>query len=153
MSPEANPEGWEARSLRNDFQAVHLYSLRHWPEAIDHAPPESGGPYVIIQTGIDPDNPGADVDHFILGRSGRWISLSVFRRLSREFRRENYLFSMAAEAIEALQGLVGRPEIDRDPPGSDENGTMEAADETVEDPIHGAIRLAHEKGPSRGTAM
>ncbi len=105
-----------ARNLSNDFQAVRLYSLRRWPDAAWYAPPESGGPYVIMQVAIDPEDLGADIDEFVLGRDGRWRPLALFFRLPWPRRDELFLFSTAAEAIAVMQGLAPRPVVDRTVP-------------------------------------
>lgn len=101
-----------ARILSNDFQAVRLCRLATWrgPSAV--APEGGRGPYVILQTGIDPEDPTATVEDFILGAGGRWLPLYLFYRLPQEVRREQFVFSTVADAIAVLRRLTGKARVD-----------------------------------------
>jgi len=115
----------EAHMLTNDFQAVRLYSLRTWPDAAWYAPPETSGPYIVLQTAIDPETPGVDIDEFILKRDGHWLPLAVFFQSDWDYRNASCFFPTAADAILVMQTLTGRPVIDRSiqvttPPGDAE---------------------------------
>lgn len=138
----------DARTLTNDFKDVHLYSLHRWSEASFIAPPGSHGPYVILQTAIDPEDPGAAVDDFILGKNGRWLPLYLFHPLPREKRREHYLYTTAAEAITVLGTLTGKPLIERGKPG---NGGEATGDNASNDPLNAAIAEAMAAGPEPTT--
>ncbi|MBL9135692.1 MAG: hypothetical protein JNK85_07485 [Verrucomicrobiales bacterium] len=134
----------DARNLTNDFQDVHLYSLNRWSEASTIAPPGSHGPYVILQTAIDPEDPGAAVDDFILGKNGHWLPLYLFHPLPKEKRREHYVYTTAAEAIAVLGTLTGKPIIERGKPKAEAAATAEIP---PHDPLNVAIAEAMAAGP------
>jgi len=127
--------------LSNDFQAVRLFSLHTWPDATHFQEIPGQGPYVVIQTGVDPESLTPTVEDFILGRMGRWLPMYLFHQLAKDLRREQFIFSGAAEVIEVLQGLIGKPRIER--------GTQTKSDPLSpedQDPFEHAIREALERG-------
>jgi hypothetical protein len=134
----------DARNLSNDFQDVHLYSLQRWSEASMIAPPGSRGPYVILQTAIDPEDPGAAVEDFILGKNGRWLPLYLFHPLPKEIRRQHYLYEVAADAIAVLGTLTGKPTIERGQANAEAEGTTGIP---PHDPLNAAIAEAMAAGP------
>ncbi|MCC7376000.1 MAG: hypothetical protein IT581_15185 [Verrucomicrobiales bacterium] len=134
----------DARNLSNDFQDVHLYSLHRWSEASVIVPSGSHGPYVILQTAIDPEDPSAAVDDFILGKDGRWLPLYLFHPLPKEVRRQHYLYLSAAEAITVLGTLTGKPAIERGKPKAEVAHSGQVA---VNDPLNAAIAEAVAAGP------
>jgi hypothetical protein len=69
------------RNITNSFQDVRLASLSTWKQASEFNPRDHGGPYVILQEGYDPDDPKVIAEEFVLGRSGKWISLGLFYRM------------------------------------------------------------------------
>lgn len=99
------------RSLSNAFRDLRLCSLHYWPDAAALSPPGSHGPYVIIQTGIDPKDITGRVEDFILGRDGYWLSLGRFYQLPEESRIERFLYPTAADAIALLQTLTGPAKV------------------------------------------
>lgn len=107
MKPES------ARPLSNSYQDVHLFSIHTWPEAASLREPGSRGPYIVMQTAIDPEDLRATVEDFILGKMGRWLPLYLFQRLPDQVQREQFIFPAAAQAIAVLQTLNGRPVIER----------------------------------------
>ena len=124
-----------ARILSNDFQSVRLLSLHTWPDASALRDPSGHGPYVVMQKAIDPEDLRATVEDFVLGKAGRWLPLYLFHQLPQELRREQFIFSAAAEVIEVLQGLTGKPIIDRGQPAA-------GADPAEADPLNQAIQDA-----------
>lgn len=129
-----------ARNLSNDFQDVHLYSLHTWPEAGAFRDPNGNGPYIVMQTGIDPEDLRATVEDFILGKTGRWLPMYLFQQLSKELRREQFIFAAAADVIEVMQGLAGKPVIER---GQPDAATLPPDNA---DPLNKAIQEARERG-------
>lgn len=124
----------DAHLLSNDFRSVSLFSLQRWPEAASLVPSGSSGPYIILQTAIDPDDPGGEVDDFLLGRNGRWLPLYLFQQLPKDLRQELYLYPAAADAIRILEGLTGRAIVERGQSGSsdfDEAGTIDPLDRAI----------------------
>jgi hypothetical protein len=45
-------------------------------------------------------------DEFVLGRSGEWLSLSLFFRLPVPDRREEFVFGTAAEIMQMMENLT-----------------------------------------------
>lgn len=92
-------------SISNNYQDVRLVSLKDWRNAAEISPRDQGGPYVVIQEGYDPADLKMTPDEFILGKSGEWISTSVFFKLPTDLRRQEFVFGTAAEVIQLLEGL------------------------------------------------
>jgi hypothetical protein len=117
------------RNITNHFQDAHLVSLAWWKRASEISPRDRNGPYVVLQQGYDPEDMRMITDEFILGRSGKWLSLGLFYKLPVPERRAEFVFGTAAEVIQMMSDLpskvvmFARPETqDAGPPqpGSDE---------------------------------
>jgi len=96
------------RSITNSFLDVHLVSLASWPKAVEISPRDRNGPYVVTQTGYDPNDMKLIADEFVLGRSGKWLSLSTFFRLPVEERRAEFVFGTAAEVMQTMSNLPSK---------------------------------------------
>jgi hypothetical protein len=116
-------------NITNHFQDVQLVSLASWRRAAEISPRDRNGPYVVLQEGYDPEDLKMVADEFILGRSGKWLSLGRFYRLPVPDRREEFVFGTAAEVVQVMNDLsskvaiFGRAEKEEDAPlpaGSDE---------------------------------
>src|SRR3954465_11176627 len=68
-------------SITNHFLDVRLVSLASWAAAAEINPRDRGGPYVAPQEGYDPQDVKFEADEFVLGQSGKWLSLSHFYRM------------------------------------------------------------------------
>ena len=104
-------------------------SLASWKNANEISPRDRNGPYVVLQEGFDPEDIRMLADEFILGRSGKWLSLGLFYKLPVPERRAEFVFGTAAEVLQMMSDLpskvrmfaraetqqAGQPEI-----GSDE---------------------------------
>jgi|GEM_PF-1957842 len=137
-----------ARNLSNDFQSVRLLSVHAWPDAPAPGDPGSHGPYVVMQKAIDPEDLRATVEDFILGKSGRWLPLYLFHQLPQELRQEQFIFSAAADVIQVLQALLGKPLIDRGQPA---HATVDSVRhgpsvDTGPHPLNQAIHEAIQRG-------
>ena len=117
------------RNITNHFQDAQLVSLASWKRATEISPRDRNGPYVVLQEGYDPEDMRMIADEFILGRSGKWLSLGLFYKLPVPERRAEFVFGTAAEVIQMMSDLpskvamFARPET-QEPglpqPGSDE---------------------------------
>jgi hypothetical protein len=117
------------RNITNHFQDAHLVSLASWKRANEISPRDRNGPYVVLQEGYDPEDIRMIADEFILGRSGKWLSLGLFYKLPVPERRAEFVFGTAAEVIQMMSDLpskvvmFARPqtqEAEAPQPGSDE---------------------------------
>ena len=117
------------RNITNHFQDAHLVSLASWKRANEISPRDRNGPYVVLQEGYDPDDMTMIADEFILGRSGKWLSLGLFYKLPVPERRAEFVFSTAAEVIQMMSDLpskvvmfarTGTQEAETPQPGNDE---------------------------------
>jgi hypothetical protein len=105
----------DLRTISNHFQDVRLVSLSSWQKAAEISPRDHGGPYVVLQEGYDPADLKMIGDEFILGRSGKWLSLGRFYQLSIPDRRAEFVFGTAAEVMQMMSDLppnaaiLGRP--------------------------------------------
>lgn len=101
----------ESHSLTNDYRRVRLVSLRKWKHAAEVEPRDPGGPYVVTQSGYDPEDPKLQHDDFLVGRSGAWFSIRLFFSLPKDLRRREFVFGTAAEVIQLLESLTGQPRV------------------------------------------
>lgn len=101
----------ELHSLTNDYRRVKLVSLRNWKHAAEIEPRDQGGPYVVTQAGYDPEDPKMDYDEFLIGRSGSWFTASLFFKLPKQVRRDEFVFGTASEVIQLLESLPSHPRI------------------------------------------
>jgi hypothetical protein len=117
------------RNITNSFQDVHLASLASWRHANEITPRDRGGPYVVLQEGYDPEDMTLTPDEFVLGRSGKWLSLSFFYQMPVPERRAEFVFGTAAEVMQIMSNLPPKVEIIR--PGDDKKAepTGAATDE------------------------
>lgn len=117
------------RSVSNSFLDVRLASLASWSKAAEITPRDRGGPYVVMQEGYDPADPKLVPDEFVLGRSGKWLSIGLFYRLPVPERRAEFIFGTAAEVMTLMSILPPKVQIVR--PGK-AAGAEPAAPETDE---------------------
>lgn len=99
------------RNITNNFQDVQLASLASWARASEINPRDKGGPYVVIQLGFDPEDPKVIPDEFVLGRAGKWLSLSYFYKLPLAERRAEFIFGTAAEVMQIMGNLPPKVQI------------------------------------------
>jgi hypothetical protein len=71
---------------------------------------------VVTQEGYDPEDPKVVADEFVLGRSGKWLSIGLFYKLPVPERRAEYIFGTAAEVMQMMQNLPSKVQVVR--PGS-----------------------------------
>ncbi len=129
-------------SITNDFAIVRLASLATWKGAAEFPDKDRGGPYVVIQEAYDPEDPKLTADEFVLGRSGKWLSIGFFYRMPVPERRAEFVFSTAAEVMEMMGKLGPKAQILR----PEKPGTVEAAAE-AEDEMVAAIRAGESPAP------
>jgi len=121
------------RSITNSFLDSRLVSLASWPQAKEIVPRDHGGPYVVLQDAYDPGDPKMAADEFILGRSGKWLSLSRFYQLPVPDRRAEFVFGTAGEVMQMMSELpskatiLGRAEKEESPGAAPEGDEMAAA--------------------------
>lgn len=101
------------RNITNSFLDVRLASLSSWKHANEITPRDRGGPYVVLQEGYDPDDPKVVPDEFVLGRSGKWLSLGIFYKLPVPERRAEFVFGTAAEVMSMMQNLPPKAVVAR----------------------------------------
>jgi hypothetical protein len=96
------------RKITNDFQDVRLVSLASWRQAAEINPRDRNGPYVVLQEGYAPEDVKVNADEFVLGRSGKWLSLSHFFKMPVADRREEFIFGTAAEIMQVMRDLPSK---------------------------------------------
>jgi len=133
-------------TISNSFQDVRLISLAAWRQAGEFSPRDRGGPYVVTQEAIDPEDIKGRADEYVLGRSGKWLALGHFYQLPVPERREQFVFGTAAEVMQIMSDLPSKPVIMR--PGDRVEGDAEPAAGT--DEMATAIQAA--KAKSSGAA-
>jgi hypothetical protein len=93
------------RTITNNFQDVRLVTLSSWRQAGEIMPRDRGGPYVVMQEGFDPNDASMNPDEFVLGRSGKWLSIGYFYQMSVPDRRAEYIYGTAAEVMQMMSNL------------------------------------------------
>lgn len=101
------------RNLTNNFQDVRLASLAKTRMAAEITPCDQGGPYVVMQEGYDPSDPKVFAEDFVLGRSGKWLSLGLFFKMPIPERRAEFVFGTAAEVMQVMSSLPPAVQIHR----------------------------------------
>lgn len=99
----------DLRTITNSFQDVRLASLATWKQAAEFSPRDHGGPYVVTQQGFDPGDLTMTPDEFVLGRSGKWLSLGHFYKMPVAERRAEFVFGTAAEVMKIMEALPPKP--------------------------------------------
>ena len=134
------------RNITNSFQDVRLVSLASWHQAAEFTPRDRGGPYVVLQEGYDPEDPKVIAEEFVLGRSGKWLSLGLFYKMPVPERRAEFIFGTAAEVMQMMGNLPSKPVIVR--PGADEQAAPGAPEG---DAMAAALQAgrAQSSGPSK----
>lgn len=120
------------RNITNSYQDVRLVSLASWRQAAEITPRDRNGPYVVLQEGFDPQDLTMTAEEFILGRSGKWLSLGHFYQMPVPERRSEFVFGTAAEVINMMKDLPSqvqllRPASEKGPAVPPETDEMAAA--------------------------
>ena len=134
------------RSITNSFLDVRLASLASWRRANEIIPRDRGGPYVVMQEGYDPEDLTMSADEFVLGRSGKWLSIAHFYQMPVPERRAEFVFGTAAEVMQMMDNLPAKAEIVR--PSAAPEGRTPSSPET--DEMAAALKTGQGKSP--GTA-
>ena len=92
-------------NITNHFLDVRLVSLSSWSQASEISPRDRRGPYVVLQEGYDPNDFKMRPDEFILGRSGKWLSLGWFYKMPVEERRAEFVFGTVGEVMQMMSYL------------------------------------------------
>jgi hypothetical protein len=101
------------RNITNHYLDVRLVSLSTWRQANEFVPRDRNGPYVILQEGYDPADVRMIAEEFVLGRSGKWLSLGYFFHLPVPERRAEFIFGTVAEIIQLMSNLPSKAELMR----------------------------------------
>jgi hypothetical protein len=133
------------RNITNHFQDAHLVSLASWKRASEISPRDRNGPYVVLQEGYDPEDMRMIADEFILGRSGKWLSLGLFYKLPVPERRAEFVFGTAAEVIQMMGDLPSKVVMFARPQ------TEEGASQPGSDEMMSAIQAGKNRGAAAST--
>lgn len=87
------------RPLTNDYKDCKLIKLD---------PNEAGSPFVVTQEGYAPGDPTCRMRMFYLQHDGFWID-EVARSTRPDSEAGDIVFESAAEAVQNLSALMGRP--------------------------------------------
>ena len=131
------------RNITNNFLDVRLVSLSSWRKAAEIVPRDRGGPYVVMQDGFDPEDPTMTADEFVLGRSGKWLSIAYFYKMPVPERRSEFIFGTAAEVMKMMENLP--PKVAMLHPAS---AQKQAAPAGESDDMAAALNAAKQTQPS-----
>jgi len=99
------------KTITNSFLDVRLVSLAAWRQAAEISPRDHAGPYVVLQAGYDPEDLTMTADEFVLGRAGKWLSLTFFFKLPVPERRAEFVFGTAAEVMKMMSDLPSKVQM------------------------------------------
>jgi hypothetical protein len=133
------------RNLTNNFQDVRLVSLASWRQAAEISPRDRGGPYVVMQEGYDPEDTRMIAEEFVLGRSGKWLSLGLFYRMPVPDRRTEFVFGTVGEVMQMMGNLPPKPVVMRRGDAKEEAGAPEA------DEMAAALQAGKQQPPGGAT--
>jgi hypothetical protein len=119
------------RNITNSFLDARLLSLAHWRQASEIAPRDHGGPYVITQEGFDPEDITMTPDEFVLGRSGKWMSIAYFYKMSVPERRSEFVFGTAGEIMKMMSDLPPKASVIRPSKPGQESAPIASDDMAV----------------------
>jgi hypothetical protein len=127
------------RNITNSFHDARLVSLASWRQAAEFTPRDRGGPYVVLQEGYDPEDLTMTADEFVLGRSGKWLSLSFFYQMPIPDRRVEFIFGTAGEIMQMMSNLpphvaIIRPGAKPESASAPETDEMAAALQAAKNP-------------------
>lgn len=121
------------RNITNSFLDVRLVSLAGWRQANEIVPRDRGGPYVVLQEGYDPEDLTVSPDEFVLGRSGKWLSIAYFYQMPVAERRAEFVFGTVGEVMQMMSDLPSKVQVMRpdttpaaQPPADEMAAAMEA---------------------------
>jgi len=118
------------RNITNHYQDVRLVSLSTWRQASEITPRDRNGPYVVLQEGYDPEDMRMIAEEFVLGRSGKWLSLGLFYQMPVADRRAEFIFGTVGEVLQLMSDLPSKAELFRpDQKQTDAPSTPAADDE------------------------
>ncbi|MCI0744108.1 MAG: hypothetical protein L0Y58_01775 [Verrucomicrobia subdivision 3 bacterium] len=101
----------DLRNITNHYQDVKLISLSTWRQANEITPRDRNGPYVVMQEGYDPEDTRLIPEEFVLGRSGKWLSLGHFFQMPVPDRRAEFVFGTVGEIIQMMNNLPSKAEF------------------------------------------
>jgi hypothetical protein len=131
------------RNITNSTQDIRLVSLASWRQANEIVPRDRGGPYVVLQEGFDPEDLTMTPDEFVLGRSGKWLSLGYFYQMSVPERRAEFVFGTAAEVMQMMNDLPSKVALLR-PAGQEKQPAPE------QDEFAAALQAGQAQGTGAG---
>ena len=99
------------RNISNHYQDVKLISLSTWRQANEITPRDRNGPYVVMQEGYDPEDMKMIPEEFVLGRSGRWLSIAHFYKMPVAERREEFIFGTVGEVMKMMSDLPSKAQL------------------------------------------
>ena len=118
-------------NLRNNFQDLQIVRLSSWRQANEVTPRDHGEPYMVTHEGYDPEDMKVIAEAIVLGRSGKWLSLGHFFRMSVSERRAEFIFGTAGEVMKMMNDLPSKAAIlrpgDKSEPASPAPGQDEMA--------------------------
>jgi hypothetical protein len=132
------------KTITNSFLDVRLVSLASWRQAAEISPRDHAGPYVVLQEGYDPEDLTMAADEFVLGRSGKWLSISYFYKLPVPERRAEFVFGTAGEIMKLMSDLPSKAQLLGR--GKEEAGEAAAV---PDDEMATAFRSAKSKGSAK----
>jgi len=103
----------EPHAITNNYQHFRLVSLRTWRGAVQFEPRDQAGPYLVSQTGYDPEDWAMTPEEFLLGRTGEWLPVGKFFRLTSALRRRQFIHPTVAALMQVLRSLPAQASVMR----------------------------------------
>jgi hypothetical protein len=90
------------RTITNNYRDAQILNLGSGGE---------GGPYLVTQTGVSPNDPFAKERMFVLRPDGRWVDFNAYVCQDKPEAMDEIVFSTTREVMETFGKLMGRPQV------------------------------------------
>lgn len=90
------------RTITNDYRDAQILNLGSGSEK---------GPYLVTQTGVNPNEPMPKTHMFVLRPDGKWADFNAYACQGKPEAMDELVFGSMAEVMTAFGKLIGKPRI------------------------------------------
>jgi hypothetical protein len=90
------------RTITNDYRDAQILNLASCGE---------GGPYMVTQTGVAPNDPMPKTRMFVLRPDGYWVDFNAYACQGKPEAMDELVFPNVTKVMEVFGKLFGRPRV------------------------------------------
>ena len=90
------------RTITNDYRDAQILNLGSAAEK---------GPYLVTQTGVNPNEPMPKTHMFVLRPDGKWADFNAYACQGKPEAMDELVFGSMAEVMTAFGKLMGKPRV------------------------------------------